>query len=196
MTSRFHRLSCLFVAGVSGHTFRYRVQLQCVAACYMTLMMLPPFPRKKDPLLHLTDLFAKGTYGRFSALDKLFFPSCELHVLPVVLTSRQPTPHVTAHTSPYGGVGVRSESRCPPWLLHPPVSSVLVGPALGVVSKECRVRCFPGKALACCLPLQPRRQHLTLAKSPVCGIRVCDPPQPTTAFVLVFVALAGDMAAS
>ena len=40
------------------------------------------------------------------ALDKLFFPSCELHVLPVLLTSRQPTPpHVTAHTSPYGGGG-------------------------------------------------------------------------------------------
>ena len=37
-----------------------------------------------------------GASGRFSALDKLFFPSCELHVLPVVLTSRRPTPHVTS----------------------------------------------------------------------------------------------------
>ena len=42
--------------------------------------------------------------GWLSALDKLFFPSCELHVLPVVLTSRQPTPHVTAHTAPYRGL--------------------------------------------------------------------------------------------
>ena len=36
---------------------------------------------------------AKGAEGRFSALDKLFFRSCELHGLHVVLTSRQPTPH-------------------------------------------------------------------------------------------------------
>ena len=56
--------------------------------------------------LHLTDVFAKGAQARFSAVDKLFFPPCGLHVLPVVLTSRQPTPpHVTAHTSPYGGGG-------------------------------------------------------------------------------------------
>ena len=55
----------------------------------MTLMMLPPFSRKKGSFtLHLTHLFAKGVTGRFSALDKLFFPSCELHVLRVVLTSR------------------------------------------------------------------------------------------------------------
>ena len=74
MTRRFHRPSWLFVAGGSGHTLRCRVQLQCVAGCHMTLMMLPPFPRKKDPLLHLTDLFAKGARGRFSALEKLFFP--------------------------------------------------------------------------------------------------------------------------
>ena len=46
-----------------------------------------------------------GQGGGVSALDKLFFPSCDLHVLPVVLTSRQPTPHVTAHTSPSGGGG-------------------------------------------------------------------------------------------
>ena len=57
----------------------------------MTLMMLPPFPCKKDPLLHLTDLFAKGARGRFWALIKLFFPSCELHVLPVVLSQNNTT---------------------------------------------------------------------------------------------------------
>ena len=111
VTCCFHRLSCLFVAGVSGHTFHFRVQLQCVAGCYMTLMVLPPFPHKKDPLLHLTILFAKGAWGRFLALDKLFFPSCELHVLPVVLTSRQPTPHVTAHVSPYRGGGGGGQQR-------------------------------------------------------------------------------------
>ena len=35
------------VAGVSSHTLRHPVRPQCVAGCYMTLMMLPPFPRKK-----------------------------------------------------------------------------------------------------------------------------------------------------
>ena len=106
MRRHIHRLSCLFVAGVSGRPLCFLVAPQRVTSVTSkTLMMLPRFPRKKDSLLHLTDLFAKGAWGRFSALDKLFFPSCELHVLPVVLTSRKTTPHVTAYTSPYGGGG-------------------------------------------------------------------------------------------
>ena len=70
-------------------------------------MLLPPFsPKTRFIPLRLTDLFCKSARGRFSASDKLFSPSCELHVPPVVLTSRQPTPpHVTAHTSLYGGGG-------------------------------------------------------------------------------------------
>ena len=56
--------------------------------------------------MRLPDRFAKGASGRLSALDKLCFPSCDLHVLHVVLTSGQPTPpHVAAHTSPCTGVG-------------------------------------------------------------------------------------------
>ena len=50
---------------------------------------------------------AKGTWGRFSALDKLFFHSCDLHVLPVVPTSRHPTPHTRQLTRHHtAGVGV------------------------------------------------------------------------------------------
>ena len=59
VTRRFHRLSCLFVAGVSGHTLCSRVPLQCVAGCYMTLMMVPPFPRKKDPLHYISQTFLR-----------------------------------------------------------------------------------------------------------------------------------------
>ena len=50
-------------------------------------MLLPPFPRKKDPFHYVSQTFLRTALRAvFSALDTLFFPSCELHVLPVVLT--------------------------------------------------------------------------------------------------------------
>ena len=47
--------------------------------------MLPsPSPPKWSPALSSHRPFAKGAWGRFSALDTLFFRACGLHVLPVV----------------------------------------------------------------------------------------------------------------
>ena len=77
----------------------------CPSIACMTLMMLPPFSRKtRDFSIPTHRPFLRKAPGAVFRLLTSF--SCELHVLPVVLTSRQPTPpHVTAHTSPFGGGG-------------------------------------------------------------------------------------------
>ena len=67
---------------------------------------LPSLPRKRGLCTLLPQTFCERRPGPCSALDKLFSHSCELHVLRVVLKSR-PTTHVTGHTIPYGGGGVR-----------------------------------------------------------------------------------------
>ena len=101
----------MFVAGVSsegfGSLFHCRMSQSCTydsddVATYLT--------QKASITLRLTDRFAKGAKGRFSAFDRLFFPFCDLQVLPVVLTSRN-TKHVTAHTPPYGGGGLCLNGR-------------------------------------------------------------------------------------
>ena len=88
-------LSCLFVASVSGQgsgsLFVCSVSQYCM---YDTDDVASLLAQNKVHFHCVSEtIFAKGAQGRFSALDKLFFPSCALHVLPVVLTSRQPTPH-------------------------------------------------------------------------------------------------------
>ena len=65
------------------------------------IINVAPLPTQKGTrTLRPTDLSAEGAQGRLRV--------CALHVLPVVRTSRQPTPpHVTAHTSPDGGCFAR-----------------------------------------------------------------------------------------
>ena len=93
VTRRF--LSCLFFAGVfvhdSGSLFVCSVSQYCMYGTDDVASLLMHNKVHFHYVPHI--FFAKGAWGRFSALDKLFFPSCELHVLLVVLTSRQPTPH-------------------------------------------------------------------------------------------------------
>ena len=57
----------------------------------LTTTLPPPSCKRSSYALH-PQTFCEAAWGRLSALDKLFFPRCELHV-PVMLTSRQPTNH-------------------------------------------------------------------------------------------------------
>ena len=82
-------------------------------------MMLPPISHDKVPPLYISQTFL----GLFSGLGKLSSPSCELHALPVVLTSRQPTPHAR-HT---GGACLFRNGGC--LLLMGPTTSK--GPRVG-----------------------------------------------------------------
>ena len=54
-------------------------------------MMSPSLPGKGSLFTLFLQTFCERRPGPCSALDKLFSPSCDLHVLPVVLISSQPT---------------------------------------------------------------------------------------------------------
>ena len=54
-------------------------------------VMLPSLPRKGSLFTLFLQTFCERCLGPCSALDKLFSHSCDLHVLPVVLISSQPT---------------------------------------------------------------------------------------------------------
>ena len=68
------------------------------------MMALPSPPHKTAICIFFLQTFCDKRVGPSSALAKLFFHACDLHVLHVVLTSSQTTvsnntAHVTAHTS-------------------------------------------------------------------------------------------------
>ena len=84
--------------------FVFLVLVLCIVAVTSEMMMLPSIPRILVTLPTVSHRpFCEMRLGPLAALDKLFFHSCDLHVLHVVLTLSQPTPHVTAHMSPYKG---------------------------------------------------------------------------------------------
>ena len=68
-----------------------------VVACFISYPIQLPMTmdvalsRKKSLYTVFPKTFCERRLGPVSALDKLFFPSCELHVLHVVLTTSQPT---------------------------------------------------------------------------------------------------------
>ena len=82
----------------------------CPSTACMALMMLPPFSRQTR-YISITShrpFLRKAPRAICRLLASFSFPSCELHVLPVVLTSRQPTPHtgqLTRHHRGGGGWG-------------------------------------------------------------------------------------------
>ena len=65
-----------------------------IVAMTCEMMMLPSIPRIKVtlPTVSHGPLEGRGL-GPFAAVDKLFFHSCDLHVLRVVLGLSKPTPH-------------------------------------------------------------------------------------------------------
>ena len=85
-------LSCLFVAGFSGDGFGSPILRDVFQGCMYHIDDFACLLTQKVHTLHLPDLLQKVPRAAFRLLTS-FFPSCELHVLPVVLTSCQPTPH-------------------------------------------------------------------------------------------------------